>query len=63
MEQGRKMDGVDSNGDLIIRGGILELTGSGIDYDADLIFTGGTVFIDGEQVTEIKNQSHHSIQH
>ena len=49
-------DGIDSNGDLIITGGTINVTGnSTFDYDGTLTFTGGTVIINGTKVTEITN--------
>ena len=49
-------DGIDSNGDLIITGGTINVTGSStFDYDGSLTFTGGTVIINGTKVTEIPN--------
>ena len=62
MDPVEKADGIDSNGDLIIRGGVLEIYGSGVDFDAHHSFTGGTIFIDGVQVDKITNQSHHHIE-
>ena len=50
-------DGVDSNGDLIITGGTLDVTGqSAFDFDGSVSFTGGTVIINGSQVDSIPNQ-------
>lgn len=50
-------DGIDSNGDIIINGGTIDITGqSGFDWDGDLTFNGGTVIVNGEAVKEIQNQ-------
>lgn len=50
-------DGIDSNGDLIITGGTIDVSGqSAFDYDGTCTHTGGTVIVNGEQVTEITNQ-------
>ena len=59
--KGEDTDAIDSNTDLIITGGTIELSGSGIDYDGKLVFTGGTVIIDGEEVQNIPNQSTHRV--
>lgn len=49
-------DGIDSNGDIIISGGNIDVTGSGaFDYDGTANFTGGTVIINGEKVDTIPN--------
>ncbi|MBQ9347668.1 MAG: carbohydrate-binding domain-containing protein [Oscillibacter sp.] len=50
-------DCVDSNGDLIITGGTIRVTGnSGFDFDGSVTFIGGTVYVNGEQVTTITSQ-------
>ena len=50
-------DGVDSNGDLIIRGGTVSVTGNScFDYDGTAAYTGGTVIVNGQQVDSIPNQ-------
>ena len=50
-------DGVDCNGDLIISGGTVDVTGgSGFDIDGTVSFTGGTVIVNGQTVTGIPNQ-------
>ena len=50
-------DGVDSNGDLIISGGTVSVTGqSAFDYDGSARYTGGTILINGQQVDSIPNQ-------
>ena len=50
-------DGVDSNGNIIINGGTINVTGqSTFDYDGTGIINGGTVICNGEQVTTLPNQ-------
>lgn len=50
-------DGVDSNGDIIINGGYISVTGqSTFDYDGKASLNGGTVIVNGEKVTTIPNQ-------
>ena len=50
-------DGIDSNGDLIITGGVIDVTGqSTFDYDGTCTFTGGTVIVNGTQTDTIPNQ-------
>ena len=50
-------DGVDSNGNLIISGGTIDVTGqSTFDCDGTVTFTGGTVIVNGQQVTTIPTQ-------
>ena len=50
-------DGVDSNGDLVITGGTIDITGSSsFDIDGSVTFTGGTVIVNGQQVESIPNQ-------
>ena len=50
-------DGVDSNGDLIISGGTISVTGnSAFDYDGAATYTGGTIIVNGQQVDSIPNQ-------
>ncbi len=47
-------DAIDSNGDLIIRGGDLRITAtSAFDYDGTGTYTGGTLTVNGEVVTEL----------
>ena len=51
-------DGIDSNGDLIVCGGTINITGSGaFDYDGEVTYTGGTVIINGIKVDSISNQN------
>lgn len=50
-------DGVDSNGDIIINGGTISVTGqSTFDYDGEGKINGGTVICNGEEVTTLPNQ-------
>ena len=50
-------DGIDSNGDLIITGGTIDITGNScFDCDGKITFTGGTVITNGQQVDTIPNQ-------
>lgn len=50
-------DGVDSNGDIIINGGTINVTGqSTFDYDGTGTINGGTVICNGQQVTTLPNQ-------
>lgn len=50
-------DGIDSNGDIVINGGTIDITGqSGFDWDGNLTFNDGTVIVNGEAVKEIQNQ-------
>lgn len=50
-------DGIDSNGDLLINGGTIDITGqSACDYDGTAKKTGGTLIINGTQTDTIPNQ-------
>ncbi len=50
-------DGVDSNGDIIITGGTVSVTGqSTFDCDGEARLTGGTVYVNGQQVDTLPNQ-------
>ena len=50
-------DGVDSNGNIIITGGTVDVTGqSTFDYDGTATYTGGTIIVNGQQVSSIPNQ-------
>ena len=50
-------DGIDSNGDIIVNGGTVSVSGnSTFDYDGTARFNGGTIYCNGQQVTEIPNQ-------
>ncbi|MGN0732556.1 MAG: carbohydrate-binding domain-containing protein [Emergencia sp.] len=47
-------DAIDSNGDLIISGGTVNITGnSAFDYDGTGTYTGGTLTVNGSQVSEL----------
>ena len=50
-------DGVDSNGNIYISGGMISVNGqSAFDYDGSASFTGGTLYVNGQQVSTIPNQ-------
>jgi hypothetical protein len=50
-------DAIDSNGDLYINGGTVDITAnSAFDFDGEGAITGGTVTVNGSTVTEITNQ-------
>lgn len=50
-------DGVDSNGDIVINGGVIDVTGqSAFDCDGTATCNGGTIIVNGEQVDAIPNQ-------
>lgn len=50
-------DAIDSNGDLIINGGTIDLTGqSTIDYDGTGAFNGGTLILNGQEATALPTQ-------
>ena len=47
-------DAIDSNGDIIISGGTINVTGSGaFDYDGTATYTGGIIIINGTQINTI----------
>ena len=47
-------DGIDSNGDIIVTGGTIDITGNGaFDYDGTASFKGGTIIINGTKVDSI----------
>ena len=47
-------DGIDANGDIIILGGTINVTGnSTFDYDGTATFTGGTIIVNGTKVDAI----------
>ncbi|MBO4578822.1 MAG: carbohydrate-binding domain-containing protein [Clostridiales bacterium] len=51
-------DGIDSNGNLYINGGTVDITGqSPCDYDGEGVINGGKVIINGSEVTELPNQT------
>ena len=50
-------DGIDSNGDIIINGGTVNVTGqSTFDYDGKGEINGGTVIVNGSEVSTLPNQ-------
>lgn len=50
-------DGIDSNGNLIINGGTIDITGrSSFDYDGSGQYNGGTIIVNGQQLTSLPNQ-------
>ena len=50
-------DGIDSNGNLYINGGTIDITGnSPFDYDGEAKYTSGKMIVNGEETTEITNQ-------
>ena len=50
-------DGIDSNGNLYINGGTINITGqSSFDYDGEAKYTGGTMIVNGQKTTSITNQ-------
>ena len=50
-------DGVDSNGDLIINGGTVDITGPfAFDVDGTAQYNGGTIIVNGQTVNSIPNQ-------
>lgn len=50
-------DGIDSNGDIIVNGGTVNVTGnSSFDYDGTAQYNGGTIIVNGVQVNYIPNQ-------
>ena len=50
-------DAIDSNGNVIINGGTVNITGqSGFDYDGTGELNGGTVYVNGEKQTALTNQ-------
>ena len=50
-------DGVDSNGNIIMNGGTIRVTGSStFDYDGSAQYNGGVIIANGQQVASIPNQ-------
>ena len=50
-------DGIDSNGNIVINGGTVDITGqSAVDYDGTAALNGGTLIINGEETDTIPNQ-------
>ena len=51
-------DGIDSNGDIIVSGGTINVKGnSTFDYDGTATFTGGTIIVNGNKVDTIPNSA------
>ena len=48
-------DGIDSNGDIIVNGGIIKVTAfmSSFDYEGTASFNGGQIYVNGQQVDQI----------
>ena len=56
MSQG-DTDAIDSNGNIYINGGTIDITGnSPFDYDGEAKYTGGTIIVNGETTNTITNQ-------
>ena len=54
---GGDIDGIDSNGNLTINGGTIDITAqSAIDYDGNGAFNGGTLIVNGQQIGSLPNQ-------
>ena len=50
-------DGVDSNGNIVVNGGTIRVSGqSTFDYDGTAKYNGGTIIVNGRQVSSIPNQ-------
>ena len=50
-------DGIDSNGNIIVNGGTVQVTGnSTFDYDGSAQYNGGVIIANGQQVNGIPNQ-------
>ena len=50
-------DGVDSNGDLVITGGTIDISGqSPFDYDGSCTYIGGTIIVNGVETNSVSNQ-------
>ena len=50
-------DGIDSNGNIIVNGGTIRVTGnSTFDYDGSAQYNGGVIIANGQQVASIPNQ-------
>ena len=50
-------DGIDSNGNIIVNGGMIRVTGnSTFDYDGSAQYNGGTIIANGQQIAYIPNQ-------
>ncbi len=50
-------DGIDANGNIIVNGGTIRVTGnSAFDYDGAAQYNGGTIIVNGQQIAYIPNQ-------
>ena len=50
-------DGIDSNGNIIVNGGTINVTGnSTFDFDGTAQYNGGTIIVNGQQIDYIPNQ-------
>jgi len=50
-------DGIDSNGNIYINGGTVNITGnSPFDYDGEAKYNGGTIIVNGQTTNSITNQ-------
>ena len=50
-------DGIDSNGDIVVNGGTINVTGSSsFDCDGSAQYNGGTIIVNGQQLSYIPNQ-------
>lgn len=50
-------DAIDSNGNIIVNGGTINITGqSAFDYDGTAQYNGGTIIVNGSEVNKIENQ-------
>ncbi len=50
-------DGLDSNGNIVVNGGTIDVTGSSaFDYDGSAQYNGGTIIVNGQQVDSISTQ-------
>ena len=50
-------DGIDSNGNIVVNGGTIDVTGnSTFDCDGSAQYNGGTIIVNGQQVDSIPNQ-------
>ena len=50
-------DGIDSNGDIVINGGTINVTGgSSFDYDGTATYNGGVIIVNGQTLSYIPNQ-------
>ena len=50
-------DGIDSNGSIVVNGGVIDITGnSGFDYEGVALLNGGTVIVNGQELSAIPNQ-------